>query len=300
MENLLPLSIFVPICTGLVKSLLQPNSKPNNKKNDAVDNHAGASSTKKVQLYDPNVPTQSHAEFSRTLLEKARTATLCTLSTRRDREGYPYGSLVIFAVYKNDPIFLLSQLAAHTKNLNASDRASLMVAEDPSVAEDPLELGRVTLVGPCRPVAEDEKEAVRAAFLERNPSAEAYVDYADFGFFRLKVESIRYIGGFGSMSWVQIPNWYAAEPDPIVPFARGIIDHMNADHADIMVLYCQMLTKATDTSKATMTAVDRYGFELSAVTENGPQPIRLGFSKAISNATEARKEMVKWRNRFAS
>jgi len=39
--------------------------------------------------------------------------------------------------------------------------------------------------------------------------------------------------------WISEADWRAAEPDPPGPSAAGIIAHMNADHADAMVLYCK-------------------------------------------------------------
>ena len=81
--------------------------------------------------------------------------------------------------------------------------------------------------------------------------------------------------------------------DPLTPaVSERICRHMNDDHGDAMVDYCRVLSRATDTKSATMTAVDRYGFEMSALTEDGPRPIRLAFSKPISSADDARKEMV--------
>ena len=239
-------------------------------------------------LYDPSVPTPSHAEFARTLVHTAQSGTLCTLSV--EPEGYPYGSLVTFAVHDGDPIFLVSQLAVHTQNLLACERASLLVAE--AGPENPLALGRVTLVGSCRQVDESEREAMKGAFLAKNPQAEFYIDFGDFSFFKLGVETIRYIGGFGRMSWVDTGDWHGAEPDPIAPFALPIITHMNEDHGDAMVLYCRGLSKATDTTEASMVSVDRYGFEMSAVTGEGPRPIRLAFSRPVSTANEVRAEMV--------
>ena len=67
---------------------------------------------------------------------------------------------------------------------------------------------------------------------------------------------------------------------------------MNEDHAETMALYCRKFSKATDTSAAQMTAVDRYGFEMSATTAAGPRPIRLAFSKPIDTAQAAREELV--------
>ena len=41
-----------------------------------------------------------------------------------------------------------------------------------------------------------------------------------------------------------------------------------------------------------MVGVDRYGFEMSALTAEGPRPIRLAFSQPVTTATEIRQEMV--------
>ena len=249
---------------------------------------AGKRRPKQELLYDPEVATPSHAEMARTLVATAQSGTLCTLSV--DPPGYPYGSLVTFAIHEGEPVFLVSQLAVHTQNLNESDRASLLVAE--AGPDNPLALGRVTLVGTCRPIADTDRASVRAAFLDKNPQAEFYIDFADFAFFKLRVESIRYIGGFGRMSWVNPTDWKSADPDPIAPFAGSIIEHMNDDHSDIMVLYCTVLSKAKDTTEATMVGVDRYGFEMSALTADGPRPIRLAFSAPVTNANQVREEMV--------
>ena len=52
---------------------------------------------------------------------------------------------------------------------------------------------------------------------------------------------------------------------------------MNADHADAQVLYCRHLAGYPDTTTATMSAVDRYGFDLIAVGPAGRTAVRLGF-----------------------
>ena len=41
-----------------------------------------------------------------------------------------------------------------------------------------------------------------------------------------------------------------------------------------------------------MTAVDRYGFEMSATTALGPRPIRLAFTKPVDTAKAVREELV--------
>ena len=95
------------------------------------------------------------------------------------------------------------------------------------------------------------------------------------------------------MSWVSGSRWSDAEADPVDEFSEDIITHMNEDHADALVLYCKAMSKATDTSEAVMTGIDRYGFEMLATTESGKKPIRLAFGNEVKNSDEARVELVK-------
>jgi putative heme iron utilization protein len=153
----------------------------------------------------------SDAQGARALVAGARSGALSTVARRP--EGYPFGSLVTFAADPlGCPILLLSALAEHRQNLAARDEASLLVAEPNQREQDPLALPRVTLVGRCRPVEADGIEAARACFLRAHPSAAAYAAFADFAFYRLSVAAIRYVGGFGRMSWVPVGEYHAAEP----------------------------------------------------------------------------------------
>ncbi len=251
------------------------------------DAHARPSGDASEPLYDVNVPTPTHAERARTLVGQITTGTLCTLVA--EPEGYPYGSFVTVAFDDGNPVFLVSTMAEHTRNLQRDPRASLLVAEGGS--EDPLANGRVTLLGPCRQVKGDGDSA-RAAFLATHPNAAYYVDFGDFSFWRLQVESIRYIGGYGRMSWVEAADWHAAEPDPLAASAAGIIAHMNDDHADGMALFCKAFSKARDITAARMTGVDRYGFEMAAVTVDGPRPVRLAFADSVGTPEEVRAALV--------
>jgi putative heme iron utilization protein len=248
----------------------------------------GSTGRQQELLYDPAVPTPTHAERARTLVEQLGTGTLCT--TSRDPAGYPYGSLVTFGLDDGSPVFLISALAEHTQNLHGDPRCSLLVAEPGD--GDPLARGRVTLIGSAEKLDRGVDETARHAFLERHPDSAYYADFKDFAFWRMPVAAVRYIGGYGRMSWVDRADWTAARPDPLAPFAAGILEHMNADHAETMVLYCKAFSRATDTSAARMTGVDRYGFEMSATTGSGPRPIRLAFSRQVETAEAVRRELV--------
>jgi putative heme iron utilization protein len=251
------------------------------------DAHSRPSGTASEPLYDLTIPTPTHAERARTLVAQISTGTLCTLA--HEPEGYPYGSFVTVAFDRGDPIFLISRLAEHTKNLQRDPRASLLVAESGSA--DPLANGRVTLLGPCMHVEGDGASA-RAAFFAVHPNAAYYADFRDFGFWKLQVRSIRYIGGYGRMSWIEQTDWQAAEPDPLGPSASRMIAHMNADHADALALYCRAFSKATDVTSAKMTGIDRYGFEMSAATAEGPRPVRVAFPTSVNTPEEARAVLI--------
>jgi putative heme iron utilization protein len=95
----------------------------------------------------------------------------------------------------------ISALAEHTKNLLASPRASILVT-DAAEGVDPLASGRMTLVGPCARVADDQLPGARATFLAAHPEAAGYATFADFAMWRLDVEGVWWVGGFGRMEWI--------------------------------------------------------------------------------------------------
>ena len=208
-----------------------------------IDTHARPSGDAPEPLYDVNVPTPTHAERARTLVAGIATGTLCTIAI--EPAGYPYGSFVTVAFDGGNPVFLISALAEHTRNLERDPRASLLMAEGGS--DDPLANGRVTMLGECCRIATDGTEVshARDAFMAVHPNARYYADLRDFAFWKLHVNAVRYIGGYGRMSWVPTADWHASEPDPLGPSAAGIVAHMNADHADALVLYSHGVLEGT-------------------------------------------------------
>jgi len=239
-------------------------------------------------LYDADIATPSHAERALTLASQVGTGTLCTLAC--DMPGHPYGSFVTFALDGGDPVFLISELAEHTRNLRGDGRASLLVSEPGD--GDPLARGRVTLVGTSTILEGDDKARCRDAYLESHPRAAYYADYTDFHFWKLRVDRIRYIGGYGRMSWVEPDAWRGAEADPIAPHADRILQHMNDDHGSALQAYCLAFSRATEVASATMVGIDRHGFEMSAETPEGPRPIRVAFDTPLTDAQDARVQLV--------
>ena len=59
------------------------------------------------------------------------------------------------------------------------------------------------------------------------------------------------------MSWVTDEQWFQAEPDPMIPYANDIIEHMNDDHAEAIDHYLALL--GAPGQGAQMLAVDPWG-----------------------------------------
>lgn len=237
----------------------------------------------------PTPPEPSHAERVRTLLSLATVGMLSTQS--RKHPGYPFGSLMPFALDRSGrPIFLISNMAMHTQNLKGDPRCSLFVGQ---VAEDGDALGaaRATLVGSAGPVPEADLAGARELYLARHANSRYWVDFSDFGFFRLEPVDLYYVGGFGVMGWVQAAEYESAAADPLAEAAQGILAHMNADHVDSMILLARVHA-GLEATEAAMTSVDRLGFWLRLKTSEGMKGARINFSREVASAGETRTVLV--------
>jgi putative heme iron utilization protein len=186
-----------------------------------------------------------------------------------------------------NPVFLISTMAMHTQNLLADPRASLLVTQL-DAGGDPLGASRVTLLGNVLPVHEADVAEARKLYLARYADSKYWVDFKDFSFYRMNVVDVYYVGGFGVMGWVSASEYYSAHPDPLADSAMGIIQHMNADHADALVLLAKAFA-GIEVQEATMTSVDRLGFHLRLKTQDGARGARIAFVR------EVRREMFWWR-----
>jgi hypothetical protein len=233
----------------------------------------------------PPVPEPTFAERARTLVHQGRTGSLATLS--RKHPGHPFVSLMPYALDpEGRPLLLISAMAMHTQNLNADPRASLLVAPPPA-GGDPLAAGRVTLMGQARPVPAAEAAAVRETYLARQVTATDWADFDDFGFWRLEVGDVYFVGGFAAMGWVDAAEYRAARPDPLADAAQGILDHMNRDHAGALVEYARCFAGA-EADEATMAGVDRLGFKLRLRQGQHRWSVRIAFPREVTGASDSR------------
>ncbi|KAK4772528.1 hypothetical protein SAY86_014303 [Trapa natans] len=151
----------------------------------------------------------------RNLMEQARFAHLCTVMSRMHhrREGYPFGSLVDFAPDSTGhPIFSFSPLAIHTRNLLADPRCSLVV-QIPGWSG--LSNARVTIFGDVYPLPENQQEWAHKQYIAKHQQGSSQ-QWGNFYYFRMQnISDIYFIGGFGTVAWVDVGEYEALKPDKI-------------------------------------------------------------------------------------
>ena len=151
---------------------------------------------------------KTKAQDARELAGSQNVGVLCTISGKKP--GFPFGSVTPYVLDDvGRPLFLLSALAVHTKNLAANGKASLLIAE-PAEGEAALSAGRLNLMGIVAPIPESEAERARQIYLSKHPEAAQWVEFGDFGFYRLETTDVYYVGGFGRMGWISTREYSAA------------------------------------------------------------------------------------------
>jgi putative heme iron utilization protein len=205
------------------------------------------------------------------LLREGRSGALATLIPG---SGDPYCSLVNVATSADGaPLILISRLAVHTNKILADTRVSLMI--DERKEGDPLEGARVMILG--KAVLTDDP-AVRRRYLARQPEAEMFAGFADFGFYKIDISGVHLVAGFGRIVDLKPAEVLTdlTDASELMEAEPEIIEHMNQDHADTCRLYATRLLGATDADWR-CTGVDPEGMEL----QHGRVALRLFFPHRI-------------------
>ena len=140
-------------------------------------------------MTDELSPFEAARRDARRLLRLARTGALATMDG-----GAPLTTLVGVASDSDGaPMFLMSDLSRHTKNLDADPRASLLLTSGGGRG-DPLNHPRLTLNG--RVIRRENRDG-HDRYVRRNPKSKLYIGFADMSLRRLEVEAVHFNGGFG-------------------------------------------------------------------------------------------------------
>jgi heme iron utilization protein len=225
------------------------------------------------------------AQVARSLLRRSRQGALATLMAG---SGDPYCSLVNVASHADgSPILLISHLALHTRNILGDPRVSLML--DERAAGDPLEGSRIMLAGRAEQASAGNLEILRRRYLNAHPSAEAFVNFKDFSFFRIRPSGTHLVAGFGRIVDLKPEQFLTdiSDAGALLEAEQGAIEHMNADHRDAMNLYATRLLGA-DAADWRCTGCDPHGIDMQA----GAATLRLDFPRRIVTPA-ALRQMLK-------
>lgn len=206
---------------------------------------------------------------TRTILACGRIGSLASLNP----DGSPLATLVTYAPLMNGcPIFLLSRLSAHTQNLLKDRRASFLVST--TGKGDPLAHARISINGQVYEITDEgERARCRHRFLARHPKAKLYVDFGDFSFWQLQIDTVHFNGGFAKAAQL-------SGADIIYPEAQ--IAMLAQDETSII----SMIEQALKTSK--IISFDPLGFDFM----QGDEIKRQFFSQKITKAEQLKAELA--------
>jgi putative heme iron utilization protein len=174
-----------------------------------------------------------------------RTGASAGLATLQQGTGNPFCSLVNIATLPDGaPILLISRLAVHTKNIASDRRVSLLISEQ--AAPDPLAAPRISITGTAEGILDEDLPATRRRYLAAQPAAEVFVNFADFSFYRVLIDRVHLVGGFGRIFDLSADSVLTKVSDAgtLLAAEEGAVAHMNDDHRDTMKLYATVLLGA--------------------------------------------------------
>ena len=175
----------------------------------------------------PVDPDESRAEAVadvKRLMRLARTGALATLQAVG---GAPLTTLIgVASDFDGAPLFLMSTLSRHTRNLANDARASLLLTGRPERG-DPLNHPRVTLSGRVERCAAPR---AKVRYLQRNPKASLYAGFADFALYQLRIDDVHFNGGFGRAAPLTAAEVLASREGEaaLVAAEEGLLAEVNA------------------------------------------------------------------------
>ena len=217
-----------------------------------------------------------------------RTSASAALATLRVGSGNPFCSLVNMATLPDgSPVLLLSRLAVHTRNILHDPRASLLLSE--VGAADPLAAPRISVVGQAAQIEDEFQEAAFRRYLAAHPTAEVFVSFSDFSFYRFAIESVHLVGGFGrihDLSAAQVLT-EVADAGTLLAAEEGAVAHMNDDHRDTMRLYATALFAAA-AADWRCSGIDPEGMDMRS--EDG-RALRIDFPQRVVTPDALRRSL---------
>ena len=162
---------------------------------------------------------------------------------------------------------------------------------DERAGGDPLEGSRIMLAGRADEASgAADLTILRRRYLNAHPSAEAFVNFKDFSFFRIRPSRMHLVAGFGRIVDLKPEQFLTdiSDAGALLEAEQSAVDHMNADHRDATKLYATRLLGA-DAADWRCTVCDPDGIDLQA----GGNTLRLDFPERVTGPGELRKMLVR-------
>lgn len=237
----------------------------------------------------------SPAVAVRNLVEQAQFAHLCTKMSgmHHRRAGYPFGTVCDFAADgAGYPIFALSPLAIQTGNILEDPRCSV-VMQMPGWTG--LANARVTIFGDVYKLPKEMQTAAEDIFHQKlsstNDSTDRWVSGNKVYFRMNRILDIYFVGGFGTVQWVEVDEYTNAQPDQIV--VRNPNHTLKILNQDFSEPLREMLSRneGNNADDAAFISIDKLGADVR-VRRGGEYSVeRFGFDRAVESLIEASAAM---------
>jgi len=238
----------------------------------------------------------------RNLMEQGRFAHLGTIMSRMHhrRAGYPFGSLVDYTVdATGHPLLALSPLAIHTRNVLSDSRCNLVV-QMPGWSG--LANARVTVFGDLEQLeGEEAATAAEALRFKHAPGGREVKSLSaqNFLHFRMsRICDVFFVGGFGTMQWIDVGEYVSAQPDAIVTRTasgspEATLAALNSEFgAQLPRFFSAASDEAGPGEEAQLVSIDAGGVDVRVRRAGGVVAMeRLRFPRAVESLEQARGAM---------
>jgi putative heme iron utilization protein len=149
------------------------------------------------------------------------------------------------------------------------------------------------LAGRAEEATGEAAKILRRRYLNAHPSAEAFVEFKDFSFFRIVPSGAHLVAGFGRIIDLKPAQFLTdlSGAEALLEAEQGAVEHMNEDHREAMNLYATRLLGA-ESADWNCTGCDPGGMDMKA----GPAALRLDFPERVTSGGELRKMLVRLAN----
>ena len=148
-------------------------------------------------------------------------------------DDFPFGSFTTYITGQDRSIYIYaSNIAEHTKIfLKIQNRITIFKIKE---NQDKQNSSRLSIMGDFKNQKEEDIKNCADRFFKFLPDSESYSSVHDFNFYKMKPNKIRWIGGFGEISWLNDKFWISDNPDWSKD-EDSIVSHVNNDHKDVII-----------------------------------------------------------------